>query len=54
MTDRRCWLAENPDGSQVLVEEWVNEAGERFTFTASRRSHRDHVWGPPRTLRPAP
>jgi hypothetical protein len=51
--ERHCYLAELPDGSQVMVEEWVSEAGECVHRTAAVRAERHHVWGPPRTLRPA-
>jgi hypothetical protein len=53
--ERHCYLAEMPNGSQVMVEEWVSgEAGDCVLRTAAVRAERHLVWGPPRTLRPAP
>jgi hypothetical protein len=52
--NRRAYITEFEDGSELLVEEWWDETGERTVFTAATRPEHRAVWGPPHPLERAP
>ena len=52
--NRHLYVGTFPDGSQLMVERWLNEDGSEREVTAATRpvADRSVVWGPPVTLEP--
>jgi len=52
MSDRIVYVGTFPDGTQLMVERYVNRYGEEQMMTAATRpeANRSVVWGPPVTL----
>ena len=50
MDEFRSWIATFDDGSQVLIEEWVDEHGKVTSATVAIRRRQFDTWGPPTEL----
>lgn len=50
MERRRIYIGTFPDGSQILVNRWIDEDGNETSVDAATRPNVGWSWGPPITL----
>jgi hypothetical protein len=53
MADRCVYLVANPDGSELMLEEFW-DGGRRLSLSVAFREDHSDVWGPPTMLVKAP